>query len=344
MGARVVEGTGLENRHTSNRIVGSNPTLSARRGLVQGLRMAWVLLFIVLSLTPAGGFSMALAGPSPIRLGIGNPIEEVLLGRLTEAALQAEGFAVEVQSGLDPEVLRARALRGELDLFWDYTGRALIVSQRNPDRAVLRDSARCYRVVSGADLENGLVWGSMAPGNNSYGLVMTSALAQKMKIETVSDLAAGARKLYKKSRKKTVLGLESIFKNRPDGFNALVALYGFEFNSILASATPPGNLLDSLRTKETQAVVGPTVDGRIKRFKLKVLKEDKPFFPAYNPAPVWRKEALEANPAAASVLDRLASKMDLAALNDLRFPIEIHGVDPVQAALDWFKSHWGPNK
>ena len=29
MGARVVEGTGLENRHTSNRIVGSNPTPSA---------------------------------------------------------------------------------------------------------------------------------------------------------------------------------------------------------------------------------------------------------------------------------------------------------------------------
>ena len=30
MGGRAVEGTGLENRQTGNRLVGSNPTLSAK--------------------------------------------------------------------------------------------------------------------------------------------------------------------------------------------------------------------------------------------------------------------------------------------------------------------------
>ncbi len=324
--------------------VGSNPTLSARRGPAGGRRRAWFAFIILLALVLPGGVFPALAGSSPIRLGIGNPVEEVLLGRLTEAVLQAEGIEVEVQSGLDPEVLRARALRDELDLFWDYTGRALIVARKNPDRAVLRDSERCYRMVSAADLKDGLVWGPMASGNNSYGVVMTTALAQKMKVETVSGLAAGAAKLYKTTRKKTILGMDSVFKSRPDGFNSLVALYGFEFNSILAAVTPPGNLLDSLRTKETQAVVGPTVDGRIRRFKLKVLKEDKPFFPAYNPAPVWRKAVLEENQTAASVLDRLAAKLDLEALNDLRFPVEIHGQDPAEAALDWLKANWGPGR
>ena len=34
-GGRVVEGTGLENRHTSNRIEGSNPSLSATDNILK---------------------------------------------------------------------------------------------------------------------------------------------------------------------------------------------------------------------------------------------------------------------------------------------------------------------
>ena len=44
MGARVVEGTGLENRHTSNRIVGSNPTPSAN--FLGILRLLALVFFI----------------------------------------------------------------------------------------------------------------------------------------------------------------------------------------------------------------------------------------------------------------------------------------------------------
>ena len=79
------------------------------------------------------------------------------------------------------------------------------------------------------------------------------------------------------------------------------------------------------------------MDGRINRFKLTVLKEDKPFFPSYNPTPVWRQGARESYPQAAALLDGLAARLDLKALNDLRFPVEIHGHAPAVAAREWLK-------
>ena len=84
-------------------------------------------------------------------------------------------------------------------------------------------------------------------------------------------------------------------------------------------------------------VVGPTVDGRIRRFKLTVLKEDKPFFPSYRPTPVWREDARDENASATALVDRLAEKLDIDALNDMRFPVEIHGENPAVVAQEWLK-------
>ncbi len=315
--------------------VGSNPTLSATPRLPGRGRMALMRLVISLVLFLTVGSGPALAGP--IRLGIGTPVEEQLLGHLTEALLKAKGIEVEVYSQLDPEVLRARALVDELDLFWDYNGRALIVFHQDPDRAVLRDPQGCYQAVSEKDLKKGLVWGRMAPGNNSYGLVMTTVLAEQYGVTTISDLAAKMQELYKTTKRKTVMGMERNFNLRPDGFNSLLARYEMEFNSIMAKTTTSGSILDVLRTKEAQVVVGPTVDGRIRRFKLTVLQEDKPFFPSYHPAPVWRQDARKENGAAAALLDRLAEKLDIDALNDLRFPVEIHAHDPAVTAREWLR-------
>ena len=315
--------------------MGSNPTLSASLRPARG-RWASRLLVLVFSCLLAA----ALACPGPaaagkIRLGAGEPIEEQILGHLTRILLEARGVGVEPFFGLDPEALRARALAGELDLYWDYTGRTLIAFQNDPDRAILRDTQKCYQTVAQRDLKVGLAWGRMAPGNNTYGLIMSVPRAHSMKVESISDLALKAKELFQAKKEKIVMGMENVFQKRPDGFAALIALYEFEYNSILASTVPDQRLLDILRTREAQVVVGPTVDGRIRRFELTVLKEDKPFFPAYNPAPVWRKEALEANPEAASIVDGLAAKLDTEALNDLRFPVEIHGHKPADSAREW---------
>jgi len=254
---------------------------------------------------------------------------------------------VEAVPGLVPEVLRDQLLKGQIDLCWDYTGRALVAFQRNPDREILSLPRDCHRTVKEADEPLGLVWGAMAPGNNSYGVVMKAEKAREYGVSTVSELSELAAKmvqdiLAKRSQKKMTLGLEEEFQNRPDGYRAFVARYGVDFGSYHLVKMGAEELLDNLRTGQVDAVIGPLVDGRIVRFQLLSLKEDKPFFPAYNPAPVWRKQALEGHPKAAAVLDSLAEALDLEALNKLRYPVEIHGRQPQEAAREWLLSQGRP--
>jgi osmoprotectant transport system substrate-binding protein len=274
-------------------------------------------------------------------------VEERILGSLTELTLSSAGVALESTTGLAPEVLRDQLLKGEIDLCWEYTGRALVVYQRNPDREILSSPQDCYQTVREVDEPLGLVWGAMAPGNNSYGVVMKAETAQKYGVSTISELSELAAQmvkdiLAKRSEKKMILGLDEEFLDRPDGYRALVARYGVDFGSYHLVKMKPEELLDNLRTGQVDAVVGPLVDGRIIRFKLTSLKEDKAFFPAYNPAPVWRKEALARHSKAAKALDSLAASLDLAALNKLRFPVEIHGRPPKESARKWLLSQGRP--
>jgi len=269
-----------------------------------------------------------------LRLGVGQSAEEKILGHLTALVLKSKKLAVDMSPDLDPQVLRQRLIGDEIDLCWEYTGRALIVFQRNPDRGILVRPLDCYQEVKRADQAQGLTWGTMAPANNTYGLLMAAERADKLKIKTISDLAAQA----KASEKKLKLGLETAFRNRPDGYPALAVLYGFEAEAISLVDLRDYEIFRALQEGRIDAAVGPVIDGRIILFELRPLIEDRPFFPAYNPAPLWRQDAAQEHPQAFSLINHLASALDTAALTRIRYLVEVNHRSPAQAAQEWFET------
>ena len=58
----------------------------------------------------------------------------------------------------------------------------------------------------------------------------------------------------------------------------------------------PGLVYNAVRDGFVDAGLIYTTDGRVKGFDLKVLEDDKGFFPSYAVTPVVRKDTLEANP------------------------------------------------
>ena len=70
-----------------------------------------------------------------------------------------------------------------------------------------------------------------------------------------------------------------------------------------------GLVYQALKDRQVNTGVVFATDGRIPAFKFVVLKDDKGYAPAYNMAPVVRKEILDRNPKIADALNALSAKL-----------------------------------
>lgn len=79
-------------------------------------------------------------------------------------------------------------------------------------------------------------------------------------------------------------------------------------------------------------------DGRIVAFDLKVLKDDKQFFPPYYAAPLVRNDTLEKHPELADALNSLAGKLDDTTMQTLNAKVDLDKKSSQDVANEWLKS------
>ena len=122
---------------------------------------------------------------------------------------------------------------------------------------------------------------------------------------------------------------------RADGLPNFEEHYGFDF--------PRGNLVivelglayQAVGTGQAEIGIGDATEGRIAQYNLKVLEDDELFFPAYNPAPLVRKEILEQYPELEDILGELSSLLDLNTLIDLNKAAAVEGEQPEVVARNF---------
>jgi osmoprotectant transport system substrate-binding protein len=78
-----------------------------------------------------------------------------------------------------------------------------------------------------------------------------------------------------------------------------------------------------------------TTDGRIEALHLKVLDDDKKFFPNYSVCPVFRKEVLDRYPQLKRLFGPVAARLDNKTLQHLNAEIDVDGRQPADVAYDW---------
>jgi osmoprotectant transport system substrate-binding protein len=199
--------------------------------------------------------------------------------------------------------VRAALENGQVDVYWEYTGTALTVFNKIPDKFDSGEAA--YRKVKEVDAAKGIVWLNMSSVNNTYAFAMNADQAQKLGIATVSDLAKAV-----KSGAKLTFGSNAEFYARPDGLPGWQQAYGFEFDRDNVKRMDTGLVYSALKDRQVDTGVVFATDGRIPAFKFVVLRDDKNYAPAYNMAPVVRKEVLDKNPKIAEALNALSAKLN----------------------------------
>jgi osmoprotectant transport system substrate-binding protein len=224
------------------------------------------------------------------------------------------------------QIAMAAMSRGEIDIYPEYTGTALIdVLHHEP----IRDPAASYAYVRNAFARDyGIVWLERSPMNDSQGLATTAAVAQRYHLRTLSDLAPLASRLR--------LATIPEFVTRPDGIPGLQRVYGgFHFASVRSYdiALKYEALLDG----DADIATAFTTDGTIAVDHLVVLQDDKHLWPIYNVAPLVRATTLAREPRIASALNTIAPKLTDEATRSMNAQVESRDRDPADVAAEFLK-------
>ena len=234
-----------------------------------------------------------------IIVGSKNFTEEFILGELYAQMLENAGFKVERKFNLGgTPVAQAAITSGQIDLYPEYTGTALLTVLKLPSE---HDTQKVYQTVA-ADYKKQfqLIWLDESPMNDTQALAMTQAESQKYGITTISEMVAHASEL-------TMIGPPE-FEARQDGLPGLKQIYGnFQLKKYIS--VDPGLRYQGLLNGDANVVVAFGTDWQIAADNLVVLKDDKGLFPPYHVAPVVREDTLNAHPEIATALNKLAPKL-----------------------------------
>ena len=236
-----------------------------------------------------------------IAVGSKNFTEQKILGHMFAELLEAHtDLEVERRVGLQGTLVCFNALqKGDIDLYPEYTGTGLTAIL---EEAVIPDPDEAYNHVQEEFRQQwNLVWLEPLGFNNTYTLTMRRAQANELGIEAISDLAE-----YKDTLKP---GFDHEFLSRPDGYEPLTEAYGFAFAQEPVSLDP-GLMYRAIQEGKVDLIDAFATDGRIAAFELKVLKDDKNFFPPYFAAPLVRAEVIDRHPQVEAALNLLAGKID----------------------------------
>jgi osmoprotectant transport system substrate-binding protein len=275
---------------------------------------------------------------TPVVIGSKEFTEQLILGQIAILALEYNGIPTVDETGLGGTVVvREAQERGDVHLYWEYTGTALI-SHLGFDEAIT-DPEECYAVVSETDLErHGLVWLDYTPFNNTYTLMMRQADADALGIVSISDLAEAINTgVESPVPGGWVFATDHEYSIRDDGYPALTELYGFMFDDVMVMDI--GITYGALRDGDVPVAMGFATDGRISAFELVNLEDDLQFHPVYNCSPVIRQETLEAMPQIADILNPIARALTAEAMSSMNMMVDIEEYLPSEVAEDWLREN-----
>jgi osmoprotectant transport system substrate-binding protein len=283
-----------------------------------------------LAILAAAPFVVSCGGGDAVKVGSKNFTEELILGELYAQSLEHAGLRVARKLNLGTTDIAMAALgRGEIDLYPEYTGTALLNVLHLPPES---DPKKAYTTVKDAYAQKfALVWLDPAPMNDTQALATTQAVAGRYALGTLSDLAAKANELR--------LGAVPEFLTRADGLPGLKKRYGgFAFKQI--KTVDNGLKYQALEHGDVDVIIAFSTEGQLKADSLVVLEDNKHLFPSYAVAPVVRKALIDAKPDVPKALNALSPLLDNDVMQNLNLQVDgPQKREPADVARDFLKQH-----
>ncbi|UYU33595.1 glycine betaine ABC transporter substrate-binding protein [Siccibacter colletis] len=277
------------------------------------------------------------AQSAPLILATKSFTEQHILSAMTVQYLRKKGFDVQPQTNIATVISRNAMINKQVDMTWEYTGTSLIIFNHINKRMTPEES---YQTVKRLDGKLGLMWLNPANMNNTYAFAMQRKRAEAENISTMSQLVEKIEHIRQTDPDNNwMLGLDLEFSGRSDGMKPLQKAYNMELDRPQIRQMDPGLVYNAIRDGFVEAGLVYATDGRVKGFDLKVLEDDKGFFPSYAVTPVVRQDTLDANPGLAEALNTLSGKLTNEAITTLNARVDIDHQTPQQVARDFLREN-----
>ena len=248
-----------------------------RPGRARGRLILDALALMMLLLDPSGA---SAAPDGVIRVGSKSFTESYILAEVAAQIIEAVGEArVERHAGLGGTGVTYRALTsGAIDLYPEYTGTL--------GRVILKDPSLATADAIRARLEaEGLIMSASLGFANTYALAVRGAQAERLGLRTIGDLAP---------HPDLSAAFSSGFLEREDGWPGLKRHYGLGLSRV--SVMEHALTYRALAAGQVDVMDVFSTDGQLERLQLRLLEDDRRFFPDYSAVLLARREIAERFP------------------------------------------------
>ncbi|HEX4928466.1 MAG TPA: glycine betaine ABC transporter substrate-binding protein [Burkholderiales bacterium] len=247
---------------------------------------------------------------------------EVGSKRFTESYILGEIIARTVHGQLKPGlgstgIVFAALEAGAIDVYPEYTGTIAKEILGLPGRPGLAELDRALA-------PRGLAVGIALGFDDSYALAMRAERAQALGVRTIGELAA---------HRALKLGLSLEFLARADGWRGLKAAYRLPQHPV---GLEHGLAYEALAAGTVDVIDVYTTDAKLARYRLRILEDDRQYFPRYDAVLVYRRDLPDRFPAEFARLKALEGRIERQEMIRMNAAATLEGKSFAQAAALFF--------
>lgn len=164
---------------------------------------------------------------------------------------------------------------------------------------------------------------------NGYALVTTADFAKANHLTKMSQLTL--------LNDQVSAGFDPDFYQLHDGYPGLKGPYDYDFKNV--KTMEPSIRYKAIANGRVNVVDGYMTDPQIPQYHLKMLKDDKHFFPPYQGAPLMKESFAKKNPQVVRALNKLSGKITTKDMQQMNYQVTVQKRSASQVARQYLVSH-----
>ena len=265
------------------------------------------------------------AEPETVRIGSKQSIESIILGEIVAHLTRHAGGEAEHRSALGGTQIVYQALvKGDIDVYPEYTG--TLIAEILEDEHLRSDEE-----LRAALAKRGLAMSRPLGFNNTYAIGLKDEVAARRNLKTISDLARPEHAELK-------LGLSDEFVHRGDGWPGLKAAYQLPHQpkTMDHNLAYRGLVSDSIDVTDLYST-----DAEVQYYKLRVLEDDRGYFPEYQCVLLYRADLASRAPRSLAAWQRLEGSIDSAAMSEMNARVKLDRLREPAVAAEFLATKFG---
>ncbi len=259
-----------------------------------------IFVFLLSSFFPQSG------GDQEIVIGSKKFTESVILGEILTQVSQFEGFsAIHKQQLGGTQILWNALLAGEIDMYPDYTGTLM---RETLSELRLKNESELRQVL----LSKGIGMTEPIGFNNTYAMGIKKATWQRLNINKISDL---------QNYPELKFGFSNEFMNRSDGWPGLKKYYQLPQQKV--RGLDHDLAYRGLESGDIQLTDLYSTDAEIEYYDLKILTDDRGYFPAYHAVILYRIDLRNRAPGLLKIIKKIEGQILASAMIALNAQVKI---------------------